>query len=412
MKSQAGKATPELKAMFFFLCGTSNGVIKKMSLVLSIIVGAVLYSGCEKSPSGLDEMVSSASGTPGESIRGDYKSTPVREIDLITISQGEVGTVRTSFNDEGTVLTVVYEITMSGRCMNVTHLDVQVDPANFPLTSSGNPKVGKFAYGATLDCALEWTQVIDLTTISGWLDDATIYVAANAVLNDNTAAWGKGERFPGHAWAMYFSCKASCPPSFTYEGQTYTTTVIGDQCWMAENLNVGTMITALHPENNEIIEKYCYDDDPANCEIYGGMYEWWEMMAWVDDEGGQGICPPGWHVPTREEFLDLGIFLGENYAGGGKLKEEGFAHWEYPNTGATNSTGFTALPGGYRYKDFGETYDLGLIAHFWSSTPWSASPPGDPDGGWRMDLQYNLDNFGRGDGDKHYGFSVRCLKNN
>jgi hypothetical protein len=93
------------------------------------------------------------------------------------------------------------------------------------------------------------------------------------------------------------------------DGKKYATIKIGTQCWMAENLNVGTRITGdVWPSQNtptEIIEKYCYDDQESNCDIYGGMYTWNELMQYSTTEGVQGICPEGWHLPTDAEWCVL-----------------------------------------------------------------------------------------------------------
>ncbi len=172
-----------------------------------------------------------------------------------------------------------------------------------------------------------------------------------------------------------------CGESYLYDdrdGQSYKTVQIGTQCWMAENINIGTMLfIGTNQSDNGIIEKYCYDDDPANCDIYGGMYDAREMMQYNEVPGSQGICPDGWHVATDDEFKTLEMFLGMTQAQadatewrgtdeGGKLKESGTAHWATPNTGATNSSGFTALPGGWTFAtDF---YQLNHHATIWTSS--------------------------------------------
>ena len=139
-----------------------------------------------------------------------------------------------------------------------------------------------------------------------------------------------------------------CPgvPTVTYEGQVYNTVMIGEQCWFKENLNVGIRIDASQYEsNNNIIEKWCYDDLESNCNIYGGLYWWDEIMNYSSIQGVQGICPPGWHIPTDNDWCILTLFIdptvdcstgGESGTdAGGKMKEAGTAHWSYPNTGAT-----------------------------------------------------------------------------
>ena len=197
-----------------------------------------------------------------------------------------------------------------------------------------------------------------------------------------------------------------CPgvPTVTYEWQVYHTVQIGDQCWLKENLNEGTMINGSQNQtNNSKIEKYCYDNDEANCDEYGGLYQWDEMMQYTTTQGVQGICPDGWHLPTDYEWTILINFLGGTGIAGGKMKEADTTHWWYPNTGATNEYGFTALPSGYRYPggDFGF---LCCECIFWSSvesTNISATGPG---------LHYHCNGIVWYYVKKQDGFSVRCLK--
>lgn len=141
----------------------------------------------------------------------------------------------------------------------------------------------------------------------------------------------------------------ACPdlPVITYKGQTYNTVLIGEQCWLKENLNVGTMIDGYeNMGNNIIIEKYCYKNDPVNCEIYGGLYQWNELMQYTARDSAQGICPKGWHIPTENDFQELINYLGGKNIAGEKLKEEVSLRWSYQDTTITNISGFTALPGG------------------------------------------------------------------
>jgi uncharacterized protein (TIGR02145 family) len=207
----------------------------------------------------------------------------------------------------------------------------------------------------------------------------------------------------------------SCPgiPSVTYEGQTYTTVLIGAQCWLKENLNVGTMIISntggqLQTDNG-VIEKYCYGNNAVNCDTYGGLYEWNEAMQYVTTEGAQGICPDGWHIPTDEQWTMLTNFLGGSGVAGGKMKstgtiEDGTGLWYEPNMGATNESGFTGLPGGFRKHDNGDTDGLGWYGYFWSSSQKNTNIA------WGRGLEYNYASVNRGDYYKNDGFSIRCLK--
>jgi uncharacterized protein (TIGR02145 family) len=153
---------------------------------------------------------------------------------------------------------------------------------------------------------------------------------------------------------------------------------IGTQVWMGENENVGTRIDlGKQQTDNGIIEKYCYSDGDYNCDTYGGLYQWDEMMQYnpAEDTGKipgttQGICPKGWHIPTDKEWRTLQVNLGGESEAGGKLKEIGFAHWASPNAGATNESGFTGLPGGFRSISWDEVPEfgkLGVQGGWWTS---------------------------------------------
>jgi uncharacterized protein (TIGR02145 family) len=202
------------------------------------------------------------------------------------------------------------------------------------------------------------------------------------------------------------SSSFTCGDPFTdpRDEQTYETVEIGGQCWMAENLNIGSMINGSeNMTDNEIIEKYCYDNDPTNCDTYGGLYQWDEMMEYVTDTAVQGICPEGWHLPTDGEWTILTDFLGGQSVAGGKMKETGTIHWNPPNTGATNESGFTGLPGGDRDYN-GPFYDVGGFGVWWSSTEGSSSYA------WGSALSYYYGGVYVGDYYKQDGFSVRCLR--
>jgi uncharacterized protein (TIGR02145 family) len=198
-----------------------------------------------------------------------------------------------------------------------------------------------------------------------------------------------------------------CPgvPAITYEGQTYSTIQIGDQCWLRENLNVGTMIQDNQEMSNDgIVEKYCYNNDPNNCSVYGGLYQWREAMQYDSIAGSRGICPPGWHVPSDSEWTILIDNLGGMDFAGAQLKEAGFAHWNAPNTDANNESGFIALPGGFRTIPAGNFYLLGNEGFFWSSTQYYT----DLANFWC--LFYDSDDVGIAYREMEYGNSIRCLK--
>jgi uncharacterized protein (TIGR02145 family) len=196
-----------------------------------------------------------------------------------------------------------------------------------------------------------------------------------------------------------------CPgtPSFEYGGQTYNTVQIGTQCWMKENLNIGTMINGTSNQtDNSTIEKYCYNNDPANCAVYGGLYQWDEIMNYSTENGSQGICPIGWHIPNDTEFTTLTNLFG-GFGAGGALKETGINHWSVPNEGATNESGFTALGAGFREGTGGFNTIL-IYTHFWTSTE------GNNNDAWIKALRYDNQYVYSGVNGKEAGLSVRCVK--
>ncbi len=189
------------------------------------------------------------------------------------------------------------------------------------------------------------------------------------------------------------------------EGNTYPTIQIGTQFWMAKNLNVGTMIDSSSDQmDNGTIQKYCYRDLDINCDVYGGLYQWDEMMQYVITEGAQGICPSGWHIPTDSEWTTLTDYLGGLSVAGGKMKETGLVHWNSPNTDATNESGFTGLPGGYR-STFGSFFQIGGGGWWWSSTEQA-----DNTRGVGRRLAGSVGDAFLDNSLKQNGFSVRCLK--
>jgi uncharacterized protein (TIGR02145 family) len=195
------------------------------------------------------------------------------------------------------------------------------------------------------------------------------------------------------------------PLTDTRDGKVYPTVMIGSQCWMAQNLNIGVILSTYDEStNNSVIEKYCWGNASGNCDIYGGLYSWDEAMQYSETEGVQGICPSGWHIPTDAEWDILANAVGGQYVAGGAMKEAGLSHWIDPNYGATNSSGFTGLPGGYR-TDYAYCYNLGTFAQIWSS-----SKAGTSEALYRS-LSYSNTQLYRSSYNYKDGFSIRCLKN-
>ena len=191
------------------------------------------------------------------------------------------------------------------------------------------------------------------------------------------------------------------------DGNVYHTVTIGAQTWMVENLKTtkyrnGESIANVTDNDgwNELRSgAYCnYYNSDENGITYGKLYNWFA----VNDS--RNIAPTGWHVSTDSEWTTLINYLGEEKAGR-KLKEAGKSHWEKPNKGATNSSGFTALPGGDRSGNGGTFLSIGRYGHWWSSSE------GDSGYAWdRLMRCDDGDDVTRKRSSKEWGLSVRCLR--
>ena len=182
------------------------------------------------------------------------------------------------------------------------------------------------------------------------------------------------------------------------DGNVYQTVQIGEQLWMKENLKVthynnGDEIPTGYSNDewaNLSTGAYAvYDDNESNADTYGYLYNWYA----VDDD--RGVCPASWHVPTDGEYTALSDYLGGTSVAGGKLKEctEGSCpeseYWYSPNTGATNESGFTGLPGGAHYYYNGNYRHMGYNGSFWSSTEYGSNDA------WHRGLDHDYSEISR-----------------
>jgi len=227
------------------------------------------------------------------------------------------------------------------------------------------------------------------------------------------------EVFTGTFWGSVtgeFICRNQFLDS---EGNVYNTVKIGSQCWMAENLNIGTRINGnIDQSNNGTIEKYCSFNIETNCDVYGGLYQWNEIMQYSTTEGVQGICPTGWYLPTDAEWITLTTYISSRpeYLCNSNANNIAKAlaattNWDADtntcavgnNLAANNASGFTALPGGYRGTS-GNFINLSNGGYWWSSTEYSSTYV------WLRVLRYYNADVGLGRNTKEYGFSVRCVR--
>jgi uncharacterized protein (TIGR02145 family) len=315
----------------------------------------------------------------------------------------------------------------AGGLTGITTQQVTVEGGggNLPPDPAANPNPDNDAIDIMTDATLQWTasdpeqdaMTYDiyfgttanpplleegLTNTSydpGILDYETKYYWKITVHDDH------GNATPGSTWnfttrAAVFVCGDDILDA--RDNKTYKTVLIGEQCWMAENMNIGTRIPGSQDMSDDgSIEKYCYDDNESNCDEYGALYQWNEMMQYATKEA-VGICPEGWHLPALEEWETLEMELG-------MPEEQATATSGWQGTYEGNalkvggSTGFDALMSGNRSSS--GMFTLGSLGTaFWSatqSTTYNARAR-------TLDndhAQINHTNYS-----KEYGHAVRCIQ--
>jgi uncharacterized protein (TIGR02145 family) len=190
----------------------------------------------------------------------------------------------------------------------------------------------------------------------------------------------------------------ACGDLLSHEGYEYSTVQIGDQCWFSENCRYLPEVSPSGEGSETEPFYYVYDyqgtdvaaaQATANYATYGVLYNWPAVMT-------EGICPSGWHIPSDGEFTQLTDFLGGESVAGVKMKDD--VLWN-----GTNSSGFSGLPGGYRYCCPGDFYPNGSLGYWWSASLSGSNS-------WRRSLNTNVDLVFRNDSDRDRGFSARCVR--
>ena len=234
------------------------------------------------------------------------------------------------------------------------------------------------------------------SSITGLSPGTTYYARAYATNNSGT----------GYGSAIKFVTLKAAVTVTDLDGNIYQTVNVGTQTWMAENLKTTKYRTGESISNVKdaiswsiaTFGAWCdYNNDETNGQKYGRLYNW----AAVHDT--RNIAPTGWHIATQAEWTTLVTYLGGENAAGGKLKETGITHWNTPNTGATNESGFFALPGGSRDSSgaFGSVGDNG---YWWTTTENNATSV------WFWYMIYNNVYVHKDYNLKTFGYSVRCVK--
>lgn len=259
------------------------------------------------------------------------------------------------------------------------------------------------AYGNTIIVALgniTDNASINVTAILSGLNSGTLYHFRIRAENDLGTTYGSDFAFTTLVIDM--------------DGNIYKIVTIGTQVWMAENLK-----TTKYSNGDEIPDEiegtewlnlktgaYCWYNNSENTykNTFGALYNWYAV------HDSRNLCPTGWHIPSENEWAILTTYLGGESVAGGKLKETGTNHWQSPNTGATNETGFSALAGGYRYYEMMGGielfYGFGSYGCWWAITDYSS------EFAWYQTLSYNSNDAFQSNDWKSNGFSVRCLRDN
>jgi uncharacterized protein (TIGR02145 family) len=248
----------------------------------------------------------------------------------------------------------------------------------------------------TMDGSGTGSYVSNMTALS---PSTTYYVRAYAT-NSTGTAYGNQQTFTTTATSQTVT---------DIDGNTYNTVQIGTQIWMSENLktsryrNGGSIPYVVGNSDWQALTTGAwsnYNHDAANDPIYGKLYNWYTTL-------GDTLCPTGWGVPTDAEWTILTTYLGGESVAGGKMKSVGTAYWNDPNTGATNESGFSVLPGGAR-SSIGSFANISYVAFFWSATEF------DNTNAWNRGLGNNngyvIRNLNIVNSSKSSGASVRCLR--
>lgn len=281
---------------------------------------------------------------------------------------------------------------------------------SYPQDGTGNISLSPTLYWNIAEGAISYT-----LQVSTKEDFSILVINQSGLVNTNQSISGLSNlkqyywrvsgtnNYGTSSWSYYWIFKTMsgpCPgkPTVTYEGKVYNTIQIGKQCWLKENLEVGTMVPgSQYQTNNSTIEKYCYNDDPNNCATYGGLYQWAEAVQYTNGATNsispnpaftsnvQGICPTGWHIPGLFEFQDLNSILSSD-----KIE--------------LNISGFSTLFAGYRDYYWSRFDQLGRQNNLWSTTPYDANYARNSTFGTLETKMYLL-----GKENKSDGASVRCI---
>jgi len=308
------------------------------------------------------------------------------QIPVISITTTDISNITSNSTSSGGTITSNggYEITQRGVCWST----------NSQPTISNNYTTDGAGIG------------IFSSSITVLNPNATYYVRAYASNSEGTSY---GNELDFTTTTQTWQCGDSVFD--TRDSSYYNTVLIGNQCWMSENMNIGIRINGNQNQSeNNTIEKYCFENIESNCDTYGGLYQWDEMMQYETIEGSQGICPSNWHIATDDDWKQLEMNQGMSQTQtdvlgwrgtdeGEKMKST--TGWN-DNGNGTNSSGLTVIPSGIRHTS-SNYHGLRELSFIWTSTNIQSTL------GLLRGFYFNRDNIARSYLGYNYSLSVRCL---
>ncbi len=303
---------------------------------------------------------------------------------------------------------------ISNYLTNFIEAPVTVSVSNISVTKATCS--GNISYQSITDKGFCWSTSQNPTIYSNIISAGSGSGGFNSIisgLNANTTyyirTYASNNACTSYGNQISFTTKAACDGLTTVadiDGNTYNTVAIGNQCWLKQNLKTSKYrdgssipnVTSSSVWSSLTTGAFCYyNNSSSNNATYGKLYNWYAATD------SRNIAPTGWHLPTDAEWTQLTDYLGGLSIAGGKLKEAGTTHWQSPNTGATNESDFTSLPGGL-CDGSGLYSGIGYYGDYWSSSSYSSTFA------WGCGTGWDSSNFTIGVSGKVNGRSIRCIK--
>jgi len=328
-----------------------------------------------------------------------------------------------SYNQEGSY-TIKLEVKDTGGLSSFDTKDVEVDNnINVPPNVPSNPVPSNQATGVGTDIILSWTCTDpnqDPLTYDVYLGTTANPSKVAGDINNNSYDPGQLDPNTKYYWKIVARDDGSlttegpvwefttgsgpsfiCGNPFTdiRDGKVYGTHQFGQKCWMTRNLNYGTRIDGNQEQSdNDIAEKYCYNDEDANCNTYGALYQWKELMQY-QGKSNQGLCPAGWHPASLEEWQALEMELGMSQA-----DAETETGWVGTDQGKQlKEDDFKALMSGYR-STAGSFVGESFTGRLWVGTAKNSA------NGWNRNLNSDDDRVQHAYSTMEHGYAVRCVR--